>query len=395
MEKSRGSRLKITDVKTYLIHAPIPGDQRVESGAGLKFARQMCLIEVKTSDGLAGYGSPSGPYDLPSLERIVQSVLAPHIIGEDAGNIEHLWHRLYHGEVARNLGNRGIGVAALSGLDIALWDLKSRGAGMPLYQLLGGCYHREGVRAYASSIYWDLTPAEAVDQALEQVAKGFGALKLKVGRDLRKDVERVNAIRKAVGDGVELLADANQALSRIEALALLPALEDAGVYWFEEPTTVDDIEGHQMLRNQRRRVRIASGESLYTRFSFAEFVRQGALDVLQADVSRAGGVTEVRKIADTAAVHHLDWNPHTFNDILTTVANLHLVAASPHPAMFEWDITHNDLMTKLAMEPLEVEDGLVAPPEGTGLGINIDWSFVAAHPWNGEPSIGLGYGMKR
>lgn len=387
--------MNITDIKTFLIHAPIPEDMRVESGAGLKFARQMCLIEIKTDDGLAGYGSPSGPYDLPSLERIITSVLAPHLIGQDARNTEYLWHQLYYGEIARNIGTRGIGVAALSGIDIALWDLKGRAAQMPLYQLFGGCYHPDGADAYASSIYWDLTPGEAANEAMKQVQNGFSAVKIKVGRDLRQDAERVKAIRQAVGSEVKLLVDANQSLGRIEALSLLPVLEEAGVYWFEEPTTIDDIEGYRMLRKARRGVRIASGESLYTRYAFEEFIRAGALDVLQADVSRAGGFTEVRKIADMAAVCHLDWNPHTFNDILTTVANLHLVAASPHPAVFEWDITHNKLMTQLATQHLALKQSKVTPPESPGLGVEIDWGFVAAHPWNGQPSIGLGHGMQK
>jgi D-galactarolactone cycloisomerase len=385
--------LKITEVKTHLIHAPIPKKLRVESGAGRKFARQMCLIEVKTDEGLSGYGSPSGPYDLPLLRRIIQ-LIAPNLLGMEPSNVEYLWHWVYHREIARNIGNRGIGIAALSGVDIAIWDLKARALGVPLFELLGGRYHVHGIRAYASSIYWDFSPKQAAEEALRQVKKGFTAIKLKIGKEPRRDIERLTAIRKAVGPETDVLVDSNQSLGRSEALALLPALEEMGVYWFEEPISVDDIEGHRMLRDARRKVRIASGENLYTRFSFAEFVRQGALDVLQADVSRAGGFTEVRRIANLATVFHLDWNPHTFNDILTTVANLHLVAASPHTAMFEWDITHNDLMTKLATKPLAMKDGKVSPPSGPGLGIEIDWDVVAAHPWNGESSIGPGHGLR-
>lgn len=387
--------MKITEVKTYLLHAPIPNDLRVESGAGLKLARQMCLIEIKTDAGLSGYGSPSGPYDLSILERIVRSIIAPHLVGTRASDVEYLWHRLYYGEIKRNLGNRGIGIAALSGIDMALWDLKGRAAGLPLYELLGGRYHLDGVTAYASSIYWDLSPECAAEDALKQVEKGFCAVKLKIGKDPVKDVKRLHAIRNAVGSDVKILVDANQSLYRADALAILPALEDLAAYWFEEPLSVDDMEGHRILREARRGVRIATGENLYTRFAFSDFIRHRAVDVLQADVSRAGGFSEVRKIADLAAACHLDWNPHTFNDILTTVANLHLVAASPHPAMFEWDITHNDLMTNLIAEPREVKNGKVTPPSGPGLGVDINWDFVAAHPWNGEPSIGMSHDMRR
>ncbi len=385
--------MKVTEVKTHLVHAPIPERFRVESGAGFKLARQMCLIEIKTDEGITGYGSPSGPYDLPLLQRLIE-VLKPHLIGADTSNVTNVWHRIFHGELARNVGTRGIGIAALSGIDMALWDLRARALKVPLYELLGGRYHTGGIRAYASSIYWDLTPQQAAEEALGYGEEGYTAIKLKVGREPRRDVERLKAIRQAVGLEMEILVDANQSLDRSGAMGLLPALEEIGAYWFEEPMSVEDIEGHRILRQARRKVRIASGENLYTRFSFAEFIRQGALDVLQADVSRAGGFTEVRGIAEAAAFSHLDWNPHTFNDILTAVANLHLVAASPHPAMFEWDVTYNELMTKMALQPLRIKDGKVDVPCGPGLGIEIDWDYVAGHPWRGEASIGPGHGMR-
>lgn len=386
--------MRIKAVKAHPVHVDIPPDRRVESGAGLKLARQMCLIEVRSDDGVYGVGSPSGPYDLGLLKQIVENVVGPHLIGRDPADLPYLWHLLYHGEVSRNLGHRGIGIAALSGIDVALWDLRGRVLGQPLHQMLGGRYHVDGVRAYASSIYWDLEPAQAADEARSWVAKGFTAVKVKIGRNWRRDVANVRAIRDEVGDQVEVLIDANQSLDRVTAMRVLSELEDLGCYWFEEPLSIDDVEGHHMLRQARRSVRIATGENMYTRYSFVDFVRQGAVDVIQADVTRAGGISEVRRIAELAACHGLDWVPHTFNDILTVAANLHLVAASPHPAMFEWDITYNALMTELADLRLELHDGRVHPPAGPGLGVEIDWEFVKSHPWDGQPSIGIGHGMR-
>ena len=354
----------------------------------------MCLIRIGTDDGLAGYGSPSGPYDLAVLDRIVRGVIAPHLVGADPGHHVHLWHRLYHGEISRNVGTCGVGIAALSGVDVALWDLRARAAALPLHQLLGGRYHVDGVRAYASSIYWDLEPSAAAEQARAHVEEGFTAVKLKVGREPRRDLARVQAIRSEVGPGVELLVDANQSLGRADALSMLAGLEEAGVYWFEEPLGIDDVEGYRLLRRARRSVRIATGENLYTRHAFVQLLQREAVDVLQADASRAGGLTEVAGIAALAAAHHADWSPHTFNDILTVLANLHLVVAAPHRAMFEWDITYNNLMTRLTTTPLCVEQGRLTPPARPGLGVEIDWDFVAAHPWNGEPSMGAGHGMR-
>jgi D-galactarolactone cycloisomerase len=386
--------VKIESVTASPLHTEIPPDLRVESGAGLKLARQMVLVRITTDTGLVGYGSPSGPYDLEVVRRIVEDVIGPLLVGEPLRDHARLWHQTYKGEVSRNLGNRGVGVAALSGVDMALWDLRGKAAGVPLHELLGGLYHPDGVRSYASSIYWALTPEEAAAQARDWVDRGFTAVKLKVGREPRRDVDRVNAIREAIGDDADLLVDGNQSLSRSAALGMLPALEDAGVYWFEEPLDIDDVEGHALLRRAARAVRIATGENHYTVGAFQPFVQADAIDVLQADVSRAGGITEVREIASLARAHHLQWNPHTFNDILTVVANLHLVAASPHPAMFEWDVTYNELMTHLTSEPIEVVDGLLHPPSGPGLGVDIDEEFVAGHAWSGERSIGLGHGMR-
>lgn len=387
--------MRITEVRAHPLSTPIPEHLRVESGAGLKLNRQMVLIEVRTDDGVVGVGSPSGPYDLLVLKRIVEDVLGPRLVGQDPSDIPNLWHQLFHGEISRNLGHRSVGIAALSGIDIALWDVRGRVLGRPLYELLGGRYHLDGIRAYASSIYWDLTPDQAADAVEERVAQGFGAAKLKVGRAPRRDAANLRAMRERVGSDVDLLVDANQSLDRHGALALLRMLDEVGCYWFEEPLSIDDVEGHRILREQGTPVRIATGENLYTRSSFYDYVRAGAVDVLQADVSRAGGITEVRGIAETAASAHLAWNPHTFNDIVTVAANVHLVAASAHPAMFEWDITHNDLMTQLSDYDVVLEDGRVQPPAGPGLGFEVDWEFVEAHAWKGEPAIGAGHGMKQ
>ena len=387
--------MRITEVKAHALSTPIPEKLRVESGAGLKLNRQMILVEIRSDEGVVGVGSPSGPYDLAVLKRIIEDVIGPHLIGEDPGNINYLWSKIFHGEVSRNLGHRSIGIAAMSGIDIALWDLKGRAMNQPIFELLGGKFHTKGVRAYASSIYWDLTPDQAGEELAGWVEKGFSAAKLKVGRMPENDGANLRAMRKIVGTDIDILVDANQSLSRHGALSMLRVLDEVGCYWFEEPLSIDDIEGHRILRSQGSPVRIATGENMYTRNSFNDYMRQDAIDVLQADASRSGGITEVMGIAQTAASAHLSWNPHTFNDIITVAANLHLVTASPHTAMFEWDITHNDLMTKLGDYDLKLENGLVQPPTRPGLGFDIDWDFVAKHEWKGEPAIGAGHGMKK
>jgi D-galactarolactone cycloisomerase len=354
----------------------------------------MCLIRVRTDEGLEGFGSPSGPYDLGVLDRIVRYVLGPHLIGAELDRHANLWHLVFHGEVSRNLGRQGVGVAALSGIDMALWDLRGKAARVPVHELLGGLYHVNGVRVYASSIYWGLEPDVAARQAREWVDQGFTAVKLKVGREPRRDLVRVQAIRDEIGPDIDLMVDANQSLVRNDAMRMLVALEEAGVYWFEEPLDIADVEGHTLLRSARRTVRIATGENLYTCGAFLPFIRGNAVDVLQADVSRSGGITEVATIAGLARAHDLDWNPHTFNDALTVAANLQLVAASAHVAMFEWDVTFNELMTRLTRTPIQVVDGVLHPPNSPGLGVEIDEDYVEDHLWQGQPSTGPGVGMR-
>lgn len=380
----------ITRVTTHLVHCPIPEGARVRSGAGLKLARQAAFVEITTAAGLTGIGPcsfGSASLDLQAAASLLDHAIAPMLIGEDAGRIQYLWEKIYYGAVTRVLGPRGIGVALLSGVDIALWDLKGKELGAPLYELLGGAVNNP-VPAYASSIYW-LPPAEAARQARAYVDEGFRAVKMKVGLDYRNDVASLAAIREEVGTGVDLMVDANQCYSAHLALKVGRELERYDVLFFEEPLPTDDLEGHRFLA-ERLDVRIATGENMYTRYDFLPYISQRAVHVVQADASRTGGISEARKINELAAAHHLHAAPHTFSDVLTVAASLHLVAASPNAVILELDRTYNPLMTGLIQNPLHVHDGVVELPSGPGLGVEIDWNFVAAHPYHGQHGIGAG-----
>ena len=382
--------MKITEIKTYLVHCPIPEHERVRSGAGLKLARQAAFVEVLTDEGLSGIGPcsfGSASLDLNAVVSMVEHALAPMLIGEDPHRIQHLWEKIYYGSIVRVLGHRGIGVALLSGIDIALWDLKGKAFGAPIYELLGGAF-RDLVPAYASSIYWS-TPGDAARTARRYVNEGFKAVKLKVGLDFRNDMDSVAAIREEVGSGVDIMVDANQCYTPHLALKVGRELERYDVLFFEEPLPIDDVDGHRFLV-ERQGVRIATGENIYTRYGFEPFVKGGAVHVVQADASRTGGISEARKIFDFAAAFHLHAAPHTFSDALTVAASLHLMAYSPNAVILELDRTYNPLQTELVREPLIVRDGNVELPSKPGLGMEIDWDFVADHPYNGELGIGSG-----
>jgi D-galactarolactone cycloisomerase len=382
--------LKITEVKTHLVHCPIPEGERVRSGAGLKLARQSAFVEVLTDEGLSGLGPcsfGSASLDLNAAASMIDHAIAPMLIGEDAHRIQHLWEKVYYGSIVRVLGHRGIGVALLSGIDIALWDLKGKALGAPIYELLGGAF-RDPVPAYASSIYWS-SPEDAARVARGYVDEGFKAVKLKVGLNYYNDVDSLAAIREEVGSEVDIMVDANQTYTPHLALKVGRELERHDVLFFEEPLSIDDVDGHRFL-TERLGVRIATGENMYTRYGFEPFIKSGAIHVVQADASRTGGISEARKINDLAAAFHLHAAPHTFSDVLTVAASLHLVASSPNAIILELDRTYNPLQTGLVKEPLVVRDGNVELPKGPGLGVEIDWDFVADHPYSGELGIGTG-----
>lgn len=381
---------KITEVKTHLVHCAIPPEHRVRSGAGLKLARQAAFVEITTDQGLTGIGPcsfGSASLDLFAAASILDHAIAPMLIGEDAGRINYLWEKIYYGSITRVLGPRGIGVALLSGVDIALWDIKGKAANQPIFELLGGVFH-DPVRAYASSIYW-LPPEEAAAQAKAYVDEGFSAVKMKVGLNYHNDVASLEAIRATVGPNVDIMVDANQCYSRHLALQVGRELDKHNVLFFEEPLPTDDVEGHRFLA-ERLDTRIATGENMYTRWEFLPYIKQNAIHVIQGDASRTGGISEAKRIFELAAAHHLYAAPHTFSDVLTVAASLHLNAVSPNAILLELDRTYNPLMTQLVKQPLDIHDGVVELPAAPGLGVEIDWDFVKEHPYGGEHGIGAG-----
>jgi D-galactarolactone cycloisomerase len=236
-------------------------------------------------------------------------------------------------------------------------------------------------------VYW-APPEQAAAQARAFVADGFKAFKVKVGLDVTNDIDSLHAIRDDVGYDVDVLVDANQCYTRHLALQVGRELEKLRVFFYEEPLPTDDVEGHRFLA-EKLDLRIATGENMYTRWDFMPFLAAGAVHVVQADASRCGGISEARKIADLAGGFHAHFVPHTFSDALTVAANLHVVAACTNAPIMEYDRTWNPLQTGLVRNPPPVHDSVIELPIGPGLGVEIDWDFVANHPWVDEAGIGL------
>jgi len=319
------------------------------------------------------------------IESIIDKVLKPVLIGKDPRNIEDLWEECYFRAGVKAFGSRGIGVMALGGIDIALWDIRGKIKKLPLCRLLTDT-PRERVEVYATALYPDETH-KVVQQARALAAEGFRGVKIKLGFNFAKDMEIVKAVRKELGDDFAIMTDANMGYEVDVAMKAVAVLGDSGVAWLEEPLFVENIAGHASLRFHSSKVPIAVGENLQTCFAFQQYISQGAVDVLQPDVARAGGVSETLKIAALAVKHGLPLALHNWGDAVTLAVSLHLAAALNNSSIMEFDCTYNPLRTELLRESLEPKNGTIAPPSGPGLGIDLSTEALKKYFFAGEEEI--------
>ncbi len=359
----------ITKVEAIPLSAPLPETLRTASDA--KDRVSIVLVRVQTDDGLVGHGECMGRWTPLAYARIIDDLFTPRLIGRDPFDAAAIWSDLSRSLYARTAGML---VEAIAGVDIALWDLMGQAAGLPVHKLLGGVGRTE-VDAYGSSIM--VTDEEASVRAAERiVSSGFTGLKLKVAGNPVRDLERVDAVRRAIGDGVSLFVDANWAYDLPTAILLGDALADRGVEWLEEPLVPEDNEGLRALAS-RTRIALACGESEFTADGFADLITSRSLAFVQPDVARAGGITETRRIATLADAHHVSYAPHVgFSGAVCVAATLHLCAAAPNFSVFEAMVIPNPLREELCEETpgdpsTLTATGALPVPQGPGLGIRI------------------------
>jgi len=345
------------------------------------------VVRVHTDAGITGVGevdaSPTvvkAIIDAPPSHAI-SSGLRELLLGEDPRDIERLWDRMYQGSIF--YGRRGVGVMAMSGLDIALYDILGKALEVPAYRLMGGA-RRSSLPAYASTLMPD-TPDEAEAHAREVAAQGFGAIKFgwgPFGRDADLDEELVAAVRRGAGEGVDIMLDIGFGWRDAEhAIAMTRRLARYRPRWIEEPLPPDDVEGYARLADAVD-VPIAAGEENTTRFEFAELIERGRLDVLQPDISRCGGLTEARRIAAMAHSRGRVCVPHAWSTGIISAASLHLLATLPVAPYLEYCIRPNPLNTGLVRNPVVVEGGRAAVPQAPGLGITLDEAELARFAWD-------------
>ena len=378
--------MKITDVRATLLRFDGPAWMDALNVIG---ERRVVLVEVETDGGLVGLGEADALGAGHLVAAAVEQDVRPLLVGQDPALIERLHDLLMRRLVLR--ARRGPVMAAIAGVDIAVWDIFGKDVGRPVYQLLGG--YRDRVAAYASGGFYAEGKGldELAAEARGYVDRGFGAMKMKLGRrphELlfgadrcrtapRDDLERVRVVREALGPDRALMVDVNTCWDVPTALRLGRQLEELDVAFLEEPISADDVAGSARLAAALD-LPIAGYETELSPAGFVDLIERGAIDVAQPDVIRTGGFTACRRIAAVAAARHMPIAPHAFASAVSTVANLHFLASLPNGGLLEYCQYPGPLMDELliGMPPVDA-DGTVALPTGPGLGVELNRAVVA------------------
>jgi D-galactarolactone cycloisomerase len=362
--------VRIEHIESIVVKAPVPG---IETWQAASFAvpfrwAESTLVKVTTDAGAVGWGEVHAPVAPEVSKSIVDVLIAPALVGADPLDTAPLWDRMY--ALMRPRGHAlGFMLEAMSGVDIALFDVAGQALGVPCYRLLGGLQQAR-VRTYASVLQW-LEPRQLAEVAARRRDDGFTALKLKVGQDGATDRRKLEAARGAVGRDMDLMADANCRYTVAEAVAMARVLEEHGCVWFEEPLPPEDVSGYRELRGKVD-VAIAGGECECTHYRFGELLAQRTFDVIQPDICRAGGLTACHRIGVLASAHNVRVAPHvSIGSAIHIVASLHWAASERQAFIHEFPVFANPLVDDLLAEPLDWREGYLHVSERPGLGLTV------------------------
>jgi L-alanine-DL-glutamate epimerase-like enolase superfamily enzyme len=352
---------RIASLRTDLHHVPLPVVLTDSTHGEMRYF-ELVTVRLVDSDGVEGIGYT---YTVGAggagIRELIARDLAPALQDASAADTEALWQRMWW--TLHYGGRGGQAASAISAVDIALWDLKAKRASLPLYRLLGGFDAR--VPCYAGGIDLGLTLDELLAQTDANLARGFRAIKMKVGRPkLSEDVARVHAMRRHLGDDFPLMADANMRWGVDQAIQSARRLSGANLVWLEEPTIPDDVAGHARILREGG-VPIATGENLHTLHEFTSFVRAEAVSFPEPDVTNCGGVTVFMKVAHLAESFNLPVTSHGAHDV-----TVHLLAAVPNRSYLE---AHGFGLDRYIAAPLRIEQGVAIAPERPGHGVEFDW----------------------
>ena len=388
--------MRIKSVQAWWVQIPIEEARQHVSDFGRLRTFDAAILRIETEDGTIGWGegknAAGSAGDYAALVHLLNHEFGPRLIGRDASQITAIWEDLYNGSRARasaarghplpELARRGLTIAAISAIDIALWDIRGKALDQPVWALLGG-RSADRLPAYASGGWAD---ADGIGAQLQSYidAGGFRAVKMRVGSmDDRPHVSasRVKAARKVLGPDVELMVDAHGTYTVAEAKRFAALVDDCDLAWFEEPVIADDRAGLAEFRAATM-IPVAIGESECTRFDFAALVAGRAADILQPDPAFCGGITEAMRIAALASSFNLRLAPHLWAGAPCFFAGLHVLAAAPAGYIVEFSLGANPMIHMLSRAPVVVQDGMIAVPDGPGLGLEMDTEVITRYARN-------------
>ncbi len=371
--------MKIANIEAFPTSFPVPEGGGVSLGVGRAVKRDAVVVKVTTNDGIIGWGESHHGRAHTAVAALLQTTLKRLVLGMEATDTVGVWQKIYRGQLASH--GMGAGCAlAMSGLDMALWDIRGKAAGLPLYKLMGGS--ARAVPAYAGGVALGYQPPEElVEEARPHREAGYRAVKLRIGDTVAKDIARMEAVRKAFGPDIDILADANTAYTLADVRRVMPAMDALQMGWLEEPFPPHDTHDYRVARSYGR-TPLAVGENHFTRFEFAPLLDSDAIGIWQPDLSKCGGITEALRIAAMASAQKIAVHPHSSMTGLNQAASIHFLCAIDNPGYFEADVSRGNLFRDaLVSTPWRIgEDGCVRPPEAPGIGVEVDEDWLLAHP---------------
>ncbi|MEM6889129.1 MAG: mandelate racemase/muconate lactonizing enzyme family protein [Pseudomonadota bacterium] len=382
--------MKITRVSSHVLSYDLP--EPLGYSQQYYHKRTAHLVEVETDEGITGWGECFGAGNIALANKgIVEQVIQPMVLGMDPLDRDVIWHKVYN--LMRDHGRKGMPLQSLSGVDIALWDIAGKVAGLPLHKLIGGT-HRDRIQVYGYGMM--LRPesvnnlvARFADEAAAIKDMGFSATKMKVGLGPKDDVRLIEAVRKGVGDDYRFMIDANHGYTTHDAFYVGRAMEEFAPYWFEEPVAPEDLDGYRELRTGLN-VNISGGEAEFNRWGWRALLESRGLDIAQPEVCALGGITEYLRVLALCHAHFTPVVNHVWGSAVAVATNMHLLAAMPPlpgglfpwEPMLEFDTTDNKFRDELLSEPLNIQTqvastgGFAAIPNGPGLGVDPNRDFI-------------------
>ena len=382
--------MKITRITSHVLGYDLPESLGYSQQYYNK--RTSHLVEVETDEGITGWGECFGAGNIAFANKgIVEKVIQPMVLGMQALDRDVIWHKVYN--LMRDHGQKGMPLQALSGVDIALWDIAGKVAGLPIYKMIGGT-HREKIEVYGYGMMLrpenvDSLVSRFMDEATEIKEQGFKAVKMKVGLGPKDDLRLIESVRRGVGDNYRFMVDANHGYTTHDAFYVGRAMEEFDPYWFEEPVAPEDLDGYRELRASLK-VNISGGEAEFNRWGWRNLLESRGLDIAQPEVCALGGISEYLRVLALCHAHFTPVVNHVWGSAIAVATNLHLLAAMPPlpgglfpwEPMLEYDTTHNRFMDDLLTESLEIKNqvkannGTVSLPIGPGLGVTPKRDFL-------------------